>query len=471
MRNSRLSQILSAAFQTILPQVLGVLLFYYISKQVSKEVFGVFSWCNAVAYFLVVVASLGLEQVVFRRLAAGSGSVTWTARFVVLQSFFTSIVLMGILGLVAFLFPHTYEAQLMPLFFAGQALLWMAVPPRLLLNVQKRYLGYGLSSLAGNALKMGIVAVLSYNNHLNIYTIAIALLLGNVLEWGGATLLARNLYHKREGVRRRAAKLLIRESLPQYVAVLFDALLARIDWILLGILLTNSAVAEYSFAYRAFEAERIPTVTVGAIMLPLAARWLAGGKVPEVQIKERVQSLMLLIPAAASCIAVAATALWPHAIGGVMKSEYGLASWVPFALLNAALMMQFAINLLWTQVFAGRQYAVIIRITALTAFINLGANFILIPLLGTPGAAVAFVAASGFQMACYVRRAGILGFVFPHKKFIFTFFFSLLFLGGILGLPMPALLQIMLGVLVYPLLLLATGILTPKQFRLALQNR
>ena len=471
MRTSRLSQILSAAFQTILPQVLGVFLFYFISKQVSKEIFGIFSWCNAVAYFLVVVAGLGLEQVVFRRLAASGGTITWTARFLALQSFFTSCLLLGVLGLVAFLFPQTYKAQLMYLFFASQALLWMAVPPRLLLNVQKRYLGYGFSSLAGNAVKIVLAALLTYFGKLNLYTIAGALLFGNALEWAGATLLARRLYHRQLRIRRQAVRLLIQESLPQYVAVLLDALLARIDWILLGLLLTNSAVAEYSFAYRAFEAERIPTVTVGALMLPLAARWLAGGKIPEASVKERVQGLMLLIPAVASSVAVAATALWPAIIGGLMKSEYGAASWAAFALLNASLLLHFAINLLWTQVFAGRQYRAIIRITALTAFVNLGANFILIPLLGTIGAAISFVAASALQLVLYVRQAQNLGFLFPCQKISFTFLLSLLFICLFLKIKLSFPIQVFGGLVLYPALLIAAGVVRPAQIRKILQNR
>ncbi len=446
-------------------------MFYFISKQIPKDIFGIFSWCNAVAYFLVIVAGLGLEQVVFRRLATSNGTTTWTARFLVLQSFFTSCIVLAILGIIALLFPQTYKAQLMPLFFAGQALLWMAVPPRLLLNVQKRYLGYGFSSVAGNALKMVLVALLAFFGRLNLYTIAGALLLGNMLEWAGATLLARQFYHRQKRIRWRAGQLLIRESLPQYVAVLFDALLARIDWILLGLLLTNSAVAEYSFAYRAFEAERIPTATVGALMLPLAARWLAGGKAPEHHIKEKVQRIMLLIPALASCVAVAATALWPTIIGKLMKSEYGIASWLPFALLNTALLLHFAINMLWTQVFAGRQYRAIIRITALTAFVNLGVNFALIPLLGTIGAAVSFVVASVLQLGLYVRQAQSLGFTFPYRKISLTFLLSLLFMGLFLKFNPPISVQVFGGLVLYPLLLIIMGILHPTQLKSILQNR
>jgi hypothetical protein len=52
---------------------------------------------------------------------------------------------------------------------------------------------------------------------------------------------------------KTAYKEMLLESLPQAGVGIFNAVIARLDWILLGILSSNIILAEYSFANKVFE--------------------------------------------------------------------------------------------------------------------------------------------------------------------------------------------------------------------------
>jgi O-antigen/teichoic acid export membrane protein len=70
---------------------------------------------------------------------------------------------------------------------------------------------------------------------------------------------------------------LLKESSSQYISVIFDISLSRMDWILLGVMTTSSVLADYSFAYRAYELARLPMLIIAPLILPRFARLLASG--------------------------------------------------------------------------------------------------------------------------------------------------------------------------------------------------
>ncbi|GAC1447908.1 MAG: hypothetical protein NVSMB7_08990 [Chitinophagaceae bacterium] len=66
--------------------------------------------------------------------------------------------------------------------------------------------------------------------------------------------------------------LLLKESLPQTGVVLFTAIMSRLDWILVGLLVSGSKLTEYSFAWKALEMSTLPLlyfnkITCGQLIL------------------------------------------------------------------------------------------------------------------------------------------------------------------------------------------------------------
>ncbi len=48
--------------------------------------------------------------------------------------------------------------------------------------------------------------------------------------------------------------------------------MSRFDWILIGIVISSSKLAEYSFAYKIFEVSTLPLLVIAPIMIPLFTR-------------------------------------------------------------------------------------------------------------------------------------------------------------------------------------------------------
>ena len=65
---------------------------------------------------------------------------------------------------------------------------------------------------------------------------------------------------------------LLKESLPQAGVVIFTSSIARFDWIFLGILASNIALAEYSFAFKIFEVATLPLLVIAPILIPRFTR-------------------------------------------------------------------------------------------------------------------------------------------------------------------------------------------------------
>ena len=73
--------------QVIATQFFGLLIFYFISKYLSKEEFGEYNWSIALGFTIISIASLGLDLVYVKRIASGYDRVQTTG-----IHFFHSIV-------------------------------------------------------------------------------------------------------------------------------------------------------------------------------------------------------------------------------------------------------------------------------------------------------------------------------------------------------------------------------------------
>lgn len=456
---NRIRRIAAAGMQSVGVQVLATLFFYLLSVYFSKEDFGIISWCNAIAFILVAVAGLGMEQVSLRNMAVEKKQLAArTLSVYFLHTLVTAIILFLVLIALAGFYPLSYRLSLLPWFFGAQALLYLATPFRTLLNARSRFAPYAVISMISNLTKLGLL--LYYGKNITL-TKAILILCGA----HGLELLALLLLLGL-GVRMPFAPAwkrylrLVREALPQYLSVLCDVVLARADWILVGALASTAAVAEYSFAFRAFEMERLPTVMATTLLLPLAARTLSRGDVASRQNMPVFTLLLVAVPALMGWLAAIGALVWEPFLGGVLRSEYGVASRVPFTLLALGVPFQFAINLLWIQLFAAQRYKIIARNTAITALANLTLSFLLIPEFGAAGSALSFITAGFLQFLLYATAAAKAGFLLPLKRMALLFTLQLLMILLCLW-PLALWLKVLAVGMVYPAALWQLQLLRP----------
>ncbi len=389
--------------QAISVQVLGAFFFYFISVYLSKDDFGVISWTNAVSILITTVLGFGLEQVVVRRVAASRQS-DWAATAFFIHSitgflitFLFLLLLNNIMGTKAGLYKQ------LPWFFLAQGLIFIGVPLKQFLNAKEKFTPYGVISIISNIGKIAAAWLLLKQGILYINTVLAILICAGVFELVGLLvyLLAKTSFDLK--FRFKAYIKLIRESSAQYISVIFDISLSRMDWILLGIMTSTSILADYSFAYRAYELSRLPMLIIAPIILPRFARLLSGNGNINIEYQKYITAFNVVELFFAALIPLILNILWVPVISLITHGKYGSSNSLQFLILSGCIPLQFFINLLWSISFAAKKYKSVSTVTVVCAVTNVCLNLILIPRFGGLGAATAFLGTTLLQALLYYR--------------------------------------------------------------------
>jgi O-antigen/teichoic acid export membrane protein len=403
LKNKLLVKLFSSGLQAVSVQVLGAVFFYFVSVYLSKESFGLISWVNAVSIFLTTFLGFGLEQVVVRRIAASERS-DWAA-----SAFFTHTVagfvvtLSVLLLLSSIVKTHDGIYTVLPWFFAAQGLLLMGTPLKQLLNAREKFTPYAIIALISNTAKIVAVLLLHHNNELNINSVMITL-----ISTAGFELVCLLIYTDAKTsfsfkLHMRAYGKLLKEAFTQYISVIFDISLSRMDWILLGIMTSNVILADYSFAYRAYELSRLPMLIIAPIILPRMARLMANKAKPGTLQQFYINSFSTTELFFAMLIPLCLNILWVPIVGLITSGKYGETNSVQFLVLSVCIPMQFFINLLWSISFGAKKYKSVTIITIVCAVTNITLNLVLIPKFNGLGAAIAFLSTTFLQGYLYYR--------------------------------------------------------------------
>ncbi len=361
------------------------------------------SWMNAVSLFLTTILGLGLEQVVTRRIAASNRS-DWAAAAFLAHTVIGFIITLALLLIINISIANPASVfKFLPWFFAAQGIIYVGVPFKQFLNAKEKFMPYGIIAVISNSCKIGAAYWLMQVSKLNTTTVIIVLICTACFELCCLFIyiIAKTTFSFK--LHFKAYLKLIRESSAQYVSVIFDMSLSRMDWILLGLMTSNVVLADYSFAYRAFELARLPMIIIGPIILPRLARLMNAGNKPEVQHLEQINAFNTVELFFAMLIPLILHILWVPVVSLITHGKYGATNALQFLLLSLCIPLQLFINLLWSVSFSAKKYKSVTTITIACAVINVVLNIALIQRLGGLGAAIAFLITTLLQSILYYR--------------------------------------------------------------------
>lgn len=401
MKSNLLKKIFSSGLQAVSVQILGVLFFIIISYYLPKNEFGIIGWSNATAVLLTTALSFGLEQVVIRRIAASDRS-DWAAAAYLFHAFAGSIIAFLVLITLSWLFGDTNEKFVfLPWFFAAQALIYIGTPLKQFLNAKHKFAPYGVIAIISNICKISLAYYGLQKQMMSVDAVYKILIVCAMIELVGLLVYVFSRTGFVMKFKWIAYTKLLKESVPQYIAMVFDTGLSRIDWILLGWIKNNDAVGDYSFAYRAYELTRLPITVIAPILINVFSRMLVNGNKLDEEKQATVRKLYTVVMFLAMTMPVVLNMLWAPGLDWAYNGKYGSANATEFLLLSLCIPFQFTINLLWTLTFASKKYKKVTTITIITAVVNLILNLILIPLYGGLGAAIAYLITNVVQMVGY----------------------------------------------------------------------
>ena len=390
--------------QVIATQFFGLLIFYFTSKYLSKNEFGDLNWSTALASTVIALASLGLDLVFVKRVAQGL-NISIISGIHFFHTLLSGLIFSAIIFGISFLLPSfTVNHPIFFLIFLNVSLANVANSFKLCLTGLESFKQLAVLSLLTNGIKFLLIILLFIYSIFSIYNVVIVYISSSVFEFIiGYYFVSKNLQlNLKPRVDFNEYKLFIKESLPQLGVVIFDSALARIDWLLLGILSTSIVTAEYSFVYKVFELSKLPILILAPLLLTRFSRLFNSNKLTETKIEE-VNLFFKLEVFIIMFIPIILVTCWSPLIDYFTDNKYGKVNEINYLLLALCIPLTAIINFLWTMGFVQGQLKTIMFITIFVSLINIIGNIILIPLLGSTGSSITFLVSTILQLFLYVK--------------------------------------------------------------------
>ena len=244
----------ATSIQIISNQFLGLVFFLLLALYLEKDSFGELNWATAVSYTTTVIFTFGFDHVVIRRIAAGGNHHTIAGTY---MAHCLLVAGAGFLLMAAhrLLFPGFHEVHhLLWLVFIGSLFSFAASPLKQLANGREHFWDLAVMNVSANFFRVAGTVYLLLAGALNALTLGWLFLAAGVAEL--ITAMVVSWLDERSVLlpvfRLKVYGLMVREALPSLGAVMLESAFARLDWILLGLMSTGVALADYSFAYKAF---------------------------------------------------------------------------------------------------------------------------------------------------------------------------------------------------------------------------
>ncbi|MDI1354688.1 MAG: polysaccharide biosynthesis C-terminal domain-containing protein [bacterium] len=395
----------ASTLQTAITQAFSLLIFYFTSRYLAKDDFGEFNWSMAVGSTFIAMASLGLDVVYVKRIASGQDAVVMSGIHF-FHTVMAGLVLTAMVFGVQLIFPSFAFAH--PLFlmvFINLSLINIANSFRLALIGMEVYKYLAILAFITNVIKFALILFLYLQSYFTIYNVIYTFILISVLELIlGYFFVSKSLSVRVKPILKiQEYKYFILESLPQLGVVFFDSALARIDWILLGIISTATVTADYSFTYRMYESSKLPLLIIAPILLTRFSKLFSDPERIDDKNRNDIRYffkfelfVVMLIPITLACA-------WTPLMDFFTNNKYGKVNELNYLVLAACVPLHCISNFLWSMGFAQGQLKAIMYITLSVAVVNLGLNFFLIPDYKGMGAAISFLISTVLQTTLYIK--------------------------------------------------------------------
>lgn len=463
MKKKFLHDISANSLQLIINQACGLAIFYILSTRLPKGNFGEINWTLGVLLTGFGILSFGIDQIFIKRIASGRepGALLPAYLFHVL---FSGLAVYALAFLASLLFPQFFSSHNLLLWLGiAKLMIFFSTPFKQLATGLERFRALLLMSVCSNLVRtLALLLLLTRKEYEMQYVIAI-FILGDFAELLLSILITRTGLHIpiRFSFRPAVYKDLLKESLPQLGVTVMAAILARFDWIYLGVAANSYVVADYSFAYKIFEIATLPMMVVAPVLITRFARLFHPDKGTAAPPNSKDLFLLLRF----EMLVAAFTALvlvigWTPVIDWLTDGKYGAINQYTILLLAAAIPFMYFNNFLWTINFSRGKLKDIFYVFLLTLFVNITADMLLVPDFEGEGAAAGFFIAMAVQSLAYNNITELDGL----QKEVYALPASLLcaFAAGLTAFLVSPSTAIQFCIAI-PLFLLFTGI--AKQYR------
>ncbi|BAV05575.1 Membrane protein involved in the export of O-antigen and teichoic acid [Filimonas lacunae] len=401
MQKKLFKNISANILQQIANQLFSLVIFYVLSRQLSKPGFGQLNGCLALLLICFSILSFGLDQLTVKKIAAGESPSTIVSLYMI-HILGMGALFYSLLAMIWLLFPAQPLLPVIFLLSLGKFQSFIATPYKQVTAGREQFSTLAGMSIVSNVVK-GIALVIAQALHsIQLHTVIVLFILGDTAE----LLCTLYLYHRHsiQSIRfvpdKKAYSLLLREALPQLGIVICTAILSRFDWLLLGIAVSDTQLAEYSFAYKVYEIITLPLLAIAPLLIPRFVQHYQQQRKDLSGIYAILRLEMLI----ASFLIVITNMLWTPLVDLVTAGKYGAVNSNTILILTFCTPLLYVSNVLWTSGFAQHRLQGLLAVIAITCAVNIAGNCLLIPLLQKEGAALACLLSLLVQTVLYFRQ-------------------------------------------------------------------
>ncbi len=405
MRRKLLRDLSANSLQLIITQLCALGIFYVLSVSFSKNDFGEINWSLSILLISFTILSFGIDQIVIKKIAEGIDPSLITSVYLV-HVFISGLIFYTLLLLVHFIFPG-FNINLLLLLGIGKLVLFFSSPFKQLANGQERFRILFYMSVCSAIIKSGLLLLFFFYGKITLAIVVIIFISGDAVEFLVSLAITKNVLKVPVilKIKKRFYLQIIRESIPQAGVVVFTSAIARFDWIFLGILATNIAVAEYSFAYKVFEVASLPLLIIAPVLVPRFTKaFQHSTSVSRKQIEENLVNLIRVEMIISYLTVLVLNILWVPVINFITHGKYGFSDRHIIFILSLSLPLLYLNNLFWTISFVNGKYKPVFKVFLITFLITISLDVILIPFLQGNGAAIAYLVALVCQFILFMKQ-------------------------------------------------------------------
>ncbi len=393
----------ASAVQMLVTQLSGAVIFFLLSNFLSKQDIGIINWSLALLMILYAILGFGLDQLVVKKIAKGTDPVALLKTYLLHMIITGGLFVLIMVAVWLFLPLNSHGLRVFLLLSVSQLLLFVSIPFKQVASGLEQFRTLLAMSVIANAARVLGLLFLIFFNTVSVTTILYLYILSSLLE----LIICISLYtgFLRFPIRVQWNKKnylsLIKEATPQLGVIFLTTIIARVDWVLLGLLTSSVVVADYSFTYRAFELATLPLLVLGPLLLPRISRIFGNKKALSAEnnttIIDFVKTELLLAVFSVMMINLC----WSPVIDSITYGRYGTHNAQIIFILSLSIPFLYINNIFWTLDFAQGRLTSILRVFLITCSINIVADLALIPFFQSTGAAVGFVLAIVIQTVAY----------------------------------------------------------------------
>lgn len=451
----------------VISTLFGVAIIALLTRYLGQEGFGYYSTANAFFQIFAIMLDLGVNVMIVQMLGEHKGdtkyenravSATMTLRIVL------SLALLGVAPFIGLLFPYATEVKLA--LFAIWASFFAASLNQIVIGVQQRHLKMHIvaaSEVLGRAVLLGGLFLAMYMGW-GLVPIVLIVSLGSLINFVANWLVARRYASFRWNWDPAFWKDLLTRSWPIGVSILFNLAYFKADTLVLSLVRPATEVGLYSAAYRVLEILITFPFMLAGVTLPLMAH--AWTKKNSERFNALVRQSITVMTLLALPMAAGVAVLGVPAMILISGPEFAPAGQI-LKILALATAIIYVGTIASHVVVAVDKQRKMLPVYIVTGILTVISYAILIPIYGMWAAAwltvasEVIVAAAAMRITLRAAPQGIDSWVI--LKIIFA---SAVMALGIMPLsdlwiPIP----ITAGILIYSVIILATGAISKKTIK------